>query len=285
MSHRVLRQSRFLLSAIILILTLFSIVACTTEKPPPTSSPPLKITQSAKIARPVETPEATVTLPSVALDTPTDIAAPASLIPTLPNAGLPTSTRQSSKAGLPKGTGLSPTRLVIRRMNLDAGIREATQITVQQSGQLYTDWFIPYDAVGHLVATANPGESGNMVISGHHNLIGPNQFGIGLFGGLWDLQVGDAIYVFDESGRAFAYSVSKSYYVKEGGELLSVREQHAGEIMADTGEPILTLTTCWNGAGAPYSGNTYRWIIAARLVDQIQPGQVPVIVRNPTPMQ
>ena len=188
-------------------------------------------------------------------------------------------------AGLPKGAGRPPTRLVIPEMNLDAGIREATQTTFQESGQLYADWFIPYDAVGHLETTVNPGELGNMVISGHHNLIGPDQYGKGLFGGLWDLQVGDAIYVFDESGRAFAYSVSKSYNVKEGGESFSVREQHAREIMADTGEPILTLVTCWNGAVAPYSGNTYRWIVAAHLVNPIQPGRVPVIVRNPTPME
>ncbi|MGB8644279.1 MAG: sortase [Anaerolineae bacterium] len=204
---------------------------------------------------------------------PTDVAATAIRMPATPN------------AGLPKGAGQPPTRLVIPKMNLDVGIREAMQTTFEQSGQLYADWSVPYNAVGHLATTVNPGEAGNMVISGHHNLIGPNQFGKGLFGGLWDLQAGDAIYVFDESGRAFVYSVSRSYNVKEAGESFSVREQHARDILADTGEPILTLITCWNGAAAPYSGNTYRWVVAAHLVNSIGPGQVPVIVGNPTPMQ
>jgi sortase A len=284
MSHNVPRQSRFLLIAAILTLTLFSIAACTAEKLPPTPPPPVKIAQPFKIARRVKTTEPTRTLPSVPVNTPTDVAATATLMPPPPSGGLPNAAGWPS-AGLPKGAGQPPTRLVIPEMNLDAGIREAVQTTSQQSGQFYEDSLIPYDAVGHIVSTANPGELGNMVISGHHNLIGPNQFGKGLFGGLWDLQVGDAIYVFDRSGRAFAYTVARSYNVKEGGESFAVREQHASEILADTGEPILTLITCWNGAVAPYSGNTYRWIVAAHLVNPIQPELVPVIVRNPTPME
>lgn len=292
MSHHVPRQFRFHIVAFILTLILFSIAACTAETPPPTALPPVKIAQPVKIARRVQTteptntalpvqkaqpvkkakrvktPEPTGTAPAVSVNAASEVVANVTSAP-------------PTNGGLPRGAGQPPTRLVIPKMNLDTGIQDARLTTSQQDGQLYADWLIPYNAVGHIGGTANPGELGNMVISGHHNLIGPNQFGKGQFGGLWDLQVGDPIYLFDESGRAFAYAVSRSYDVKELGESLSVREQHAQEIMADTGEPILTLITCWNGALAPYSGNTYRWIVAANLVNPIEPDQVPVLVPNP----
>ncbi len=118
-----------------------------------------------------------------------------------------------------------------------------------------------------------------MVISGHNNLIGPNQFGVGLFAGLWNLQPNDVFYVVDASGRAFEYRVTKSYPLKEEGEPEAVREQHAHEILADNGQPVATLITCWNGKVAPLSGNTYRWIVNANLVGLVDASQL----ATPTP--
>ncbi len=175
----------------------------------------------------------------------------------------------------PRGKGQEPNRLVVPRMKLDTGVKEAPWKTTTQSGNLYTDWVLPYDAAGHLSTTANPGEAGNVVISGHNNLVGPDQFGVGLFAGLWNLQPGDDVYVLDTAGRAFEYQVTKSFHLKEEGEPESVRLQHAQQILADDGSPVLTLLTCWNGPVAPLSGNTYRWIVTANLVGQVDPGQVP----------
>lgn len=177
-------------------------------------------------------------------------------------------------AGLPRGQGANPTRLVIPRLRLDIPVREATWIINNQS---QAEWQIPFDAVGHLSTTAKPGEAGNAVISGHHNLIGPNRFGVGKFAGLWNLQVGDSLYIADAQGRNFIYQVEQYYTLKELGEPLSVREQHAQQIIADNGTPRVTFETCWNGAQAPLSGNTYRWIVVSRLVGTIDASQIPSV--------
>jgi len=278
--------------SLILTLTLFSIVACAAEQPPPTPLPRVKTSQSAKVARPVKTDALTSNVVADTRVKPTKKAKLAKT-PQSPDAlvSAPTEAATSVAASpprmpppigaLPKGAGQPPTRLVIPKMKLDTGVQEATLETSEQAGQAYTDFLVPYNAVGHLVTTVNPGELGNMVISGHHNLTAPNQFGKGLFGGLWDLQAGDTVYLFDGAGRAFAYAVSKSYYVKELGEPYAVRAEHGKEIFADTGDPVLTLITCWNGTAAPYSGNTYRWIVSAYLLNPVSPGQVPVIVPTP----
>ncbi len=175
----------------------------------------------------------------------------------------------------PRGQGKPGVRLVIPRMQLDTSIQEAHWSNISQQGNLYTDWVLPWRAAGHLANTAQPGEAGNMVLSGHNNLVGPNEFGVGLFAGLWNLKTGDVVYVLDASGRAFEYRVLKSYALKEEGMPESVRAQHARQVLADNGAPIATLLTCWNGPVAPLSGNTYRWIVRAGLVGQVDARRVP----------
>ncbi len=199
-------------------------------------------------------------------EAPAEAQLPATSLPTVPAA--PT----TLNLPYPRGRGQPAVRVVIPRMKLDVPVQEATWTTTQQNGTLYTDWVIPYNAAGHLINTARPGEAGNVVLSGHNNLIGPNQFGVGLFAGLWDLKPGDLIFIYDATGHVFDYQVTKSYYLKELGEPLSVQQQHAREILADNGQPVMTLITCWNGQVAPLSGNAYRWIVSANLVGLVNPG-------------
>jgi sortase (surface protein transpeptidase) len=149
---------------------------------------------------------------------------------------------------------------------MDLPIRPADYVTYQQNGQLVSDWNVPFDAAGHLSTTAQPGELGNAVLSGHHNLVGPNKFGLGKFAGLWNLAQGDEIRVKTADGAEELWRVTDSFPIKEAGEPLSVRIQHAEQILGDTTFPRLTLLTCWNGPTNPLSGNTYRWVIQAELV-------------------
>jgi LPXTG-site transpeptidase (sortase) family protein len=179
--------------------------------------------------------------------------------------------------------GKDATRLVIPSVNMDLKVKDASWTTVKQQGTLYSDWVIPFDAVGHLITTPKPGEQGNIVISGHHNLIGPNKYGKGLFAGLWDIKETDSLYLFDSANRVFEYRVTRSFPLKEGGEQIATREQHARDILADDGKPHLTLITCWNGAAAPLSGNTYRWIVQSELVGPFDPAQVPTPTPSKTP--
>lgn len=184
---------------------------------------------------------------------------------------------------MPKGMGQDPKRLVIPAVKMDYAVKDATWTTIKQKGTLYSDWVIPYDAVGHLNNSVKPGEQGNMVISGHHNLTGPNIYGKGLFAGLWDLKEGDLIYMFDAANRVFQYHVTKSYPLKEAGEPLAVREQHARDVLKEDGKPHAVLITCWNGKTDPLASNTYRWIIQSDLVGPVDPAQVPTVQPSETP--
>ncbi len=179
--------------------------------------------------------------------------------------------------GLPRGLGAVPVRIVIPRMKLDIPVKEASWDVVNQNDQQVSEWQIPYDAAGHLITTAKPGEAGNSVISGHNNLTAPNVFGVGMFAGLWNLQVGDPVYITDSLGRTFLFQVQKHYYVQELGVPEAVRQQHYQEMLADNGTPLLTLETCWNGYAAPLSGNTYRWIVRATLIGTVDGSQIPSV--------
>jgi LPXTG-site transpeptidase (sortase) family protein len=168
--------------------------------------------------------------------------------------------------GIPRGQGSPAVRLQIPKLNMDYAISSADLVTVELNGQLVSDWNIPFDGVGHLAITAHPGENGNAVISGHHNLVAPNKFGLGLFAGLWNLAAGDEVRVQTQDGKLQLWRVTDSFFLKEGGEPISVRVQHAQQIMGDTPDPRLTLITCWNGKQDPLSGNTYRWVITSELI-------------------
>lgn len=226
-------------------------------------------------------PEATETPLPPPTDEPTETVTATPSLTTSPTKPPPTATptlqRVVGSAGLPRGQGSSPVRIVIPRMKLDTGVEVATWAVVEQNGSQVSEWQIPYDAVGNLVTTARPGEAGNAVISGHHNLIGPNVFGVGQFAGLWNLQPSDPIYVSDALGRTFLYEVQRYYTLKELGEPLSVREEHAKQLLADDGTAILTLETCWNGTARPLSGNTYRWIVVARLIGTVDSSKIPLV--------
>jgi Sortase domain len=178
--------------------------------------------------------------------------------------------------GLPLGEGADPDRLIIPRLQLDTPVQEATWAVVDENGTAISEWQIPFDAVGHLSTTPKPGEAGNAVISGHQNLVGPDQFGLGKFAGLWNLVAGDEVYIFDNLGRIFLYRVADHYLLREAGMPLSVREANAQRIMKDSDSPIVTFETCWNGVQAPLSGNTYRWVVEATLVGTVKTIHVPI---------
>ncbi len=211
----------------------------------------------------VNTPSAT-TMPSptlgVAQASATQAAAPTTKPVTFPVA---------------RGQGHAAARLVIPRITMDIPVKQATWTTNKANGLLYTDWNLPYDAGGQLQGMANPGEAGKVVLSGHNNLVGPNQFGVGLFAGLWDIKAGDDVYVVDGAGNAFVYRVTESFSLREEGEPQAVRAQHAKQVLADNGTAQLTLLTCWNGPIAPLSGNTFRWIVNTEFLGTVNPAAVP----------
>lgn len=169
------------------------------------------------------------------------------------------------------------TKMFVRGIELkkDIPVSEADWVVSEVNGQWTADWNIPFSAAGHHSNTPNPGQVGNVVISGHHNLVGPNQFGIGLFAYFWNLKSGDKIYFTSSDGIAYEYAINASYPVLEQGQPLAVREQHAAQILGPSEEAIVTLVTCWAGPQNPFASNTYRWIVVANLVGKLNPAAIP----------
>lgn len=97
--------------------------------------------------------------------------------------------------------------------------------------------------VGQHIGTANPGELGNLVLSGHNDVFGE------VFRHLDDLEVGDEIHIRSEQ-RTFTYVVTNSMLV----------EPTFVEVMAPTEDATLTLISCF-----PYLVDKQRIIIQASL--------------------
>ncbi len=126
----------------------------------------------------------------------------------------------------------SPTRLVISKLNLDWPIVEGD------------DWEALKRGVGHHIGSANPGERGNLVLSGHDDVFGE------VFKDLDQLATDDLVVVY-AGGHAFHYAVRARRVVAPTE--LSVLEQ--------TREPVVTLITC-----TPYRIDTQRLVVIAQLV-------------------
>ncbi|HZQ07992.1 MAG TPA: sortase [Anaerolineae bacterium] len=126
----------------------------------------------------------------------------------------------------------SPTRIVIPAIGVDWPI-------VPGDG-----WEELKKGVGHRAGSVNPGERGNMILSGHNDVFGE------VFKDLEALKNGDEILVF-AGGREFKYQVRAKRIVAPTE--LSVLQQ--------TREPIVTLITC-----IPYRVDTHRLVVIGQLI-------------------
>lgn len=161
-----------------------------------------------------------------------------------------------SSAPQPPGP-IAPTRLVIPAIGLDAPVQPVGLVTVTQVGQTYMQWQVPDGyAVGWHESSAVPGQPGNIVLNGHHNINGQ------VFRDLVKLKPGDVITVY-AGDRGYRYLVSERHILLEKGQPLTVRLKNARWIQP-TADERLTLVTCW-----PYASNTHRLIVVARPAPQI----------------
>jgi len=122
-------------------------------------------------------------------------------------------------------------RLQIPRLNVDAPV-------VQGDG-----WEQLKKGVGQHIGSANPGQSGNVVLSAHNDVYGE------LFRHLDQLQPGDEVIVYTQQ-RQYVYVVDRTVLV----------EPTAVEVMASTGSPTVTLISCY-----PYLVDSERIVVFARL--------------------
>lgn len=148
------------------------------------------------------------------------------------------------KVALPKGPRkLPPNRLLIPSIGIDAKVIELGT-HYNDEGELV--WDTAAYSVGHHTGTANPGELGNVVLSGH---ISSTREGA-VFKRLPEIEVGAGIVV-GTNDRKYLYQVVDKKTV----------EPTQIDVMNSTSEEILTLITC-----VPDGVYTHRLIVTARRI-------------------
>jgi sortase A len=208
--------------------------------------------------------ELVIPVPGQALPTPLPRSAtpnPASL-PTTPTAVPPTSTPgpvlsptqgPTSPAPFtrPAPATAPPDRIVASTIGLDAPVVPIGWKTVEENGQTVTEWEVADHAGGWHKTSAYPGNVGNTVISGHHNIRGE------VFRYVVNLEPGDIIDLY-VGQTVYRYMVTEKYILREKGMPPEVRQENARWI-ASTDDERLTLVTCW-----PYTNNTHRVVVVAK---------------------
>lgn len=146
---------------------------------------------------------------------------------------------------------LPPQRIAIPGVKLDAPVEPMTWQNVERGDLTVTEWEIPANAAGYQVGSAFPGQQGNTVLAGHHNIEGK------VFENLRHLNPGDQIYLYTRENK-FRYIVSDKFLLHELGAPLEQQRQNA-QWIGPTADERLTLVTCW-----PPTGNAYRLIVIAK---------------------
>lgn len=122
-------------------------------------------------------------------------------------------------------------RIQIPAINIDAPVVQGDGFEQLKKG------------VGQNIGSANPGQTGNVVLSAHNDVYGE------LFRYLDKLAPGDQVILYTQQ-RQYIYIVDRTAIV----------EPTAVEVMASTGSPTVTLISCY-----PYLVNKQRIVVFARL--------------------
>ncbi len=155
---------------------------------------------------------------------PNDAEIPANLLPIMQSlANLPAPTPSVEQA----------IRILIPAIKIDAPV-------VQGDG-----WEQLKKGVAQHIGSADPGQSGNVVLSAHDDVYGE------LFRNLDKLQPGDQVILYSQQ-RQYVYIVDRTELV----------EPTAVEVMASTGAPTVTLISCY-----PYLVDKQRIVVFAHLQD------------------
>ncbi|MFN8466124.1 MAG: sortase [Caldilineaceae bacterium] len=145
-----------------------------------------------------------------------------------------------------------PSRLVIPSIKVDTPVVELGWKTGKTaSGSIFSEWDVAEYAAGWHKNSSVPGEQGNIVMSGHNNILGS------VFRQLDQLKRGDTLEVF-AGGTEYTYAVD---------EVLILPEKHASDAqrkanvkyIQETPDDRLTLVSCW-----PRDDNTHRIVVIAK---------------------
>jgi LPXTG-site transpeptidase (sortase) family protein len=114
-------------------------------------------------------------------------------------------------------------------------------------------WDSPGAAVGWVLTSALPDQTGNIILYGHNNMYGA------VFKDLWALKTGDAILL--ETGlRTWEYRINLVKLLPLMGAT-PVELAAFQAYLQPTGSPRLTVISCW-----PPEGNTHRVVVVGDMV-------------------
>ncbi len=146
----------------------------------------------------------------------------------------------------------APSQVLIPAIAPDSEIAPVGSDIVAIGGNKYRRWKTSDNLVGWHNLSAQPGQTGNMVLAGHSDTYAR------IFRNLKDVEIGNAITVVS-GGREYRYRVAKKILVREQGVPVAERAKN-GKLIDPTADERLTLVTC----ASP--GATHRLIIIARPV-------------------
>ena len=159
----------------------------------------------------------------------------------------------STQADNPQRLSGYPTQITVPAVGLSQEIRPVGIIPVVVNGNTYFTWNVLDSYVGWHNLSANPGQVGNTVLSGHSDAKAR------VFQKLHKINIGDEIAVVS-GGQNHRYIVTKKMLVQEKGASIETRIENARWI-APTEDERLTLVTC------AQPGATHRLIVVAYPVE------------------
>jgi sortase A len=188
--------------------------------------------------------------------------------PTMPPPHLPNGPNIADWAGVVKQQDDSPpVRLSIPSVGIDSKIVPITwKMIPSKNGGSKSEWQVADYAVGHHSGSANPGEPGNVVLSGHVDYRGQ------VFKELHNVKKGDQVIVYTEKGQ-YVYVVTDLVLVREDGASDAEKARNA-RYMDPTPDQTLTMITCY-----PYGIDTHRFIAIAKPYQSSESAQSEFIIR------
>jgi len=146
-----------------------------------------------------------------------------------------------------------PVRLHLPAVGIDTTVVPVgwDMIPAPNGEGMRAEWQVADYAVGHHKGSANPGQPGNVVLSGHVDYKGQ------VFKELHNSKKGDQVIMYTEKGQ-YLYVITDMVLVKEVGVPEEQKRRNAA-YMNPTPDPTLTMITCW-----PYGIDDHRLIVIAK---------------------
>ncbi len=156
-----------------------------------------------------------------------------------------------------------PTQLMIPSVGIDSKVVPVGWDMIPgKDGRDTAEWNVAEYAVGHHQGSANPGQVGNVVMSGHVDWKGE------VFKNLIDVKRGDQVYV-KTGDREFLYIIQGATIVKEDGpDVTDEMRRENARFMDPTPDQTLTMITCY-----PYGIDDHRLIVIAKPYDSGLPAR------------